>query len=246
MSLARYTGREVRISTGGLSGCAHCGARRSPSGWQRPLDARLIDRGRRYLRAHGSGHAKPESEHELQYQILPPDPAEVATYCFGERLVDGINAVPLTRDAGGRRADNVEADMLLLVEHAAGGYRLLLVETKASSNNAFFAGVENLRQLKLFGASQSARRIFEERRPELGHPLPVTGVILGLGSFLDARGAKERAVKPAEQLLQTINDSFGSTPASRVGIRRRGPSARGAPPQHPLISPAGRLLPRHA
>ena len=208
LALARYTGREVPDLERRLEQTCSLWREDIPPGWERPLDARLIDRGRRYLRTHATGHPRPGSEHELEYQILGPDPAEVPTYCFGGRLIDGINAVPLTRDEAGRRTGNVEADMLLLAEDA-GGHRLLLVEAKTESNNAFFAAVENVRQLKLFGASPTARRIFEERHPQLHHPLPVTGVILGPRSFLEARGARERAANPAERLFAAVNAAFG-------------------------------------
>jgi hypothetical protein len=207
MELASYTGRDVPDLERRIEGVCSLWRAAIPSGWERPLDSRLTDPRRRYLRAHASGRPRPGSEHELEYEILTPDPADVPTRCFGGRLIDGINAVPLTRDTKGGRAGNVEADMLLLVEDG-GRHRLLLVEAKTGSNNAFFAVVENLRQLKLFNVSQTARRIFPTRHPELVNPLPVVGVALGPRSFLADRGAKERAVGPAQRLLDAVKETL--------------------------------------
>jgi hypothetical protein len=58
--------------------------------------------------------------------------------CLGALVVDGINAVPLVRDAAGGRSSNVEADMLLLLT-GEDGLRQVLIEAKASSNNAWYA-----------------------------------------------------------------------------------------------------------
>ncbi len=124
-----------------------------PGGWQRGPDSRLLDRTQRYLRGDAAT-PKPGSEHKLELEILAPDPAATVTTCFGARLIDGINAVPLARDAGGRRRGNVEADMLLLTADAAGHRTQLLVEAKTSSDNAWYAVIESLRQLKLFQLSQ--------------------------------------------------------------------------------------------
>lgn len=121
---------------------------------------------------------------------------------LGSTLVDGVNALPLTTDAGGRRKENIEADMLLLVK---GGdtYTHQLIEVKTTSNNAWYAAVQNLRQLKLFSESREAQ-LFHKRWPELElpHVLPVTGVVLAPLAFYMAPNKKAEAVVPAQTLLQ--------------------------------------------
>jgi hypothetical protein len=130
------------------------------------------------------------------------------TVCLGAPLVDGVNAVPLARDSGGRRAGNVEVDMVLLVCQAT-GLRLLLVEVKVESNNAWYAAVENLRQMRLFLASDAPRAVFHARLPEFDLPkeLPTTAVVLAPVSFYTAAGAKSAAVGPANRLLETMRQN---------------------------------------
>ena len=52
--------------------------------------------------------------------------------------------------------------MSWLVEDLGGRHRLELVEVKATSNNAWFASIENLRQLRLFKESTESRTLFEK------------------------------------------------------------------------------------
>ncbi len=180
--------------------------------WRRGPDQRLLDPERRYLRGD-DGKAHMSGEHFLEYVVLHPVPADMPTFCLGSRLVDGVNAVPLATDAGGGRRGNVEADMLLLVrEDAQGEYRLLLVEVKANSNNAWFAVVENLRQLRLFSESEETQRIFHDHRLpslDLPQPLPVTGVVLAPEGFYTAPGAKAASVSPAQRLLSGMRAETG-------------------------------------
>jgi hypothetical protein len=63
---------------------------------------------------HPPEGTEPRGEHAVEHAILALEPDSNVTTCLGERLLDGVNAVPLTKDAGGKRAGNVEADMLLL------------------------------------------------------------------------------------------------------------------------------------
>src|SRR4051812_794246 len=82
--------------------------------------------------------------------------------CCAGTIVDGINAVPPARDSTGRRRANVEADLFLLVERQR-KYSILVVEVKESSNNAWYAAVENLLQLRLTLESPEPRLVFYRR-----------------------------------------------------------------------------------
>lgn len=170
--------------------------------WKRKPVARLLDPQQRYCRGNRGKAGIRTGEHAIEYSLLDPDPSYAHTFCLGARLVDGVNAVPLVKDAGGRRRGNVEADMLLLVEGEQ-GHRLLLVEVKAKSNNAWFAVVENLRQMKLFAESEETKRLFQKRCPKLDLPdsLPVTGVVLAPEGFFSAAGAKADSLAPTRRLL---------------------------------------------
>jgi hypothetical protein len=108
------------------------------------LDARGLH-GPRYRRGdRGKPHP---GQHTIEHVILCGEFDRVS--CCGTRLVDGVNAFPLSRDtAGGGRRANVEADVLLLAEHNE-GYRLYLCEVKDQGNAPWYAVVECLRQTTL-------------------------------------------------------------------------------------------------
>jgi hypothetical protein len=210
LALAAYTGRDVPHPAERTARVAELWIEDVPTGWQRDDDERLLDPTRRYLRSHGKAqHPKPGSEHELEWQILKHDPAQAPTHCFGARLIDGVNAVPLTRDSvSGGRAGNVEADMLLLTEPDR-AYRLLLVEAKTRSNNAWYAAIESLRQLRLFLHSPATQRIMRHRNPGMTAKLPVTAVVLAPPTFYIGDGARGRAVQPTLALLTLLRTQFG-------------------------------------
>jgi hypothetical protein len=120
-----------------------------PGVWKRDRDPRVLRPETRYCRTHTGGEGIPRGEHKIEHEILEPAPDLTPTTCFDARLIDGVNAVPLAKDAAGGRAGNVEADMLLLLEDEQ-HYRQVLVEVKDGSNHPWYAAVEALRQLRLF------------------------------------------------------------------------------------------------
>jgi hypothetical protein len=207
IALAKYPGARLPDEEARITKLVELWHAPVPSGWERSEpDQRLLDPNRRYCRTHTGGDRVPRAEHALECDILKPIPACTATVCLGAPLVDGVNAVPLTKDADGGRAGNVEADMFLLTWRAQ-GLLLLLVEVKVESNNAWYAAVENLRQMKLFLSSATPRAVFHTRLPELGLPddLPTTAVVLAPLSFYTAPGKKSAAVAPARRLLQRMS-----------------------------------------
>lgn len=130
IELAEYSGIHVPMEKDRIAAVVALWRLQIPAGWERGRDAQLLDRRRRYRRGATSNAHVPRGEHAVEREILRPSPRRVTTTCLGGRLVDGVNAVPLTKDAGGGRKSNVEADMLLLVRDAL-GYRLQLAEVKA-------------------------------------------------------------------------------------------------------------------
>lgn len=147
-------------------------------------------------------------EHTMERTILVDHRAKITL--LGEPLLHGINAVPLAADFSdhGRRA-NVEADLLLL-SRTATGYRLALCELKAGADNAWFAAVELLRQMRLFLSSPSAQSLMTE----LGHlpaeaaKVTMTGLVVAPASYYAARGKKGNAVAPARTLLRRIQQHY--------------------------------------
>jgi len=177
-----------------------------PGEWKRGADRQL--HGARYRR--GDLHTARSGEHAIEYEILCAQFDRIR--CFGCRLLDGVNAFPLSRDtAGGGRRANVEADMLLLAEHE-GAYRLFLCEVKDKSNDPWFATVESLRQLRLFLANPESQNVFAHRGVVSGLPaaIPVTALVLAPPGFYSSRGKKANALKPAHELIARCSTDLGA------------------------------------
>jgi hypothetical protein len=156
----------------------------------------------RYCRGNWAPKARRRGEHAIEYEVLAADRRKRPKTWLGGRLIDGVNAFPLAKDADGRRKGNVEADMLLLARETQ-QWRLLIVEVKHNSNDAWYATVELLRQMKLAEASNSASRLFQQRIPTLKLPraTPVTGLVLAPDAFFTGGGKKGKMVAPAFELL---------------------------------------------
>ena len=157
--------------------------------------------GPRYTR--GDIGAPRNGEHAIEYEILGRH--FDALTVDGARLVDGVNAFPLVRDTGGGRNGNVEADLLLLL-HDASGFRLLAAEVKDAATNAWYAAVENLRQLRLIQDSGVPRELFARRNPSIDLPrvLPIAGAVIAPPAFYTSDGQKVSAIPPARQLCAAV------------------------------------------
>jgi hypothetical protein len=162
--------------------------------------------GTRYRR--GNLNKTRRGEHAIEYEILCQQFGDVI--CDGYKLLDGVNAFPLARDSRGGRRANVEADMFLLGEHK-GTHRLFLCEVKADSNTAWYAAVENLRQLRLLTSCEESLGLFACRNPSLDLPsnIPVTALVVAPPLFYSSRGQKANAVAPALNLLARFSAEFG-------------------------------------
>jgi hypothetical protein len=210
MQLAAYSGPALMDAECRIERVVALWDEQIPGTWMRDEDERLVDPNRRYLRSHRSGAPVPGSEHEIESEVLGPAPEGTRTLVLGNRLVDGVNALPLAKDIHGGRAGNIEADMLLLVG-AEGRYRHALIEVKARSNHPWYATVELLRQLRLFGLSSAAQQLFERRRPELRltSPAPVTAAVLAPAGFYRAAGRNRAGVGPTTALLDRMRAHAG-------------------------------------
>jgi hypothetical protein len=124
MVLAQYDGPFVPDVSDRVKRLVHCWREPIPGSWLRGIDPQLM--GRRYRRGDIDGPHR--GEHRIEHDILCRSFDSVT--CFWNRLIDGVNALPLVRDAGGARRANVEADMYLLTQ-SDGPHRLFLCEVKA-------------------------------------------------------------------------------------------------------------------
>lgn len=205
IDLAGYDGAELLDAEDRIEQVLALWQETIPGNWQRGCDEQLLRL--RYRRTHTRGRPVAGGEHEIEHQILDPDPARTPTTCLGLPLIDGVNAFPLATDETGGRVGNVEADMLLLTGTSS-EQTLLLVEVKSKSNDVWYAVVENLRQMKLLGDGAAGRELFSQRDRTLPDPLPATAVVLAPASFYSDRGKKEKALGPANQLIRAIRERF--------------------------------------
>jgi hypothetical protein len=209
MEPARYEGRDVPDADARIDEVLARWDAPVPGTWKRPADPRVLVPGKRYCRTHPGGEQVPRGEHIVEHEVLDPDPADVVTRCLGGRLIDGVNALPLARDELGGRRGNVEADALLLVRHDDGTLDQLLVEVKVTSGAAWYAAVENLRQLRLFVDSEQAQQVFRARGAEVPDEVPVTAVVLAPRAYYTANGQKTAAVPPTRRLLERFSAHAG-------------------------------------
>ena len=203
MVLARYDGAYVPDVARRIEQLVSLWQQEIPEPWHRGEDRQLLEQ--RYRR--GDLEAPHPGEHAIEHDILCRYFDEIS--CYRHKLIDGVNAVPLARDAGGGRRANVEADMFLLAEHG-GAYRGFLCEVKFEANEAWYAAVEGLRQLKLLTSSPEPRGLFARRNPSscLPSDIPVTSLVLAPRSFYESNGKKKNARQPALQLLARFASEF--------------------------------------
>ncbi len=163
-----------------------------PAPWQRGDDARLLTG--RYQR--GDADAPRNGEHAIELAILGAVPG---LSFLGWTVVDGVNAVTQSRDAGGGRRGNVEADLLLLLRHGD-NYALALCEVKSAANDPWYAVVENLRQCKLLVSGAPVRDLFQRRLP---HPIPAQLPVIGAVVAPRAFYARESLIH-AQRLIPAL------------------------------------------
>ncbi|MEO5333930.1 MAG: hypothetical protein H7839_18100 [Magnetococcus sp. YQC-5] len=174
-----------------------------PKGWERGSDPQLLKA--RYRRGNIDNL---RGEKKIEHDILEKHFEQVE---FLEcELVDGINAMPLTRDAKGGRHNNVEADLLLLLKKS-GRYTIVICELKEKYKNSWYAIIENIRQLKLLELSSSARDLFRKRNPSLSlsEEIPVMGCVVAPREFYDQAGQKANAKPHAERLIKQFYSMTG-------------------------------------
>ena len=204
LKLAEYGGRDVPDVDARIQALIDLWRVPVPGNWQRTIDPQLL--GPSYRR--GDINAPHSGEHRIEQEMLA-DPIEELT-CMGAMVVDGINAMPLVRDATGGRNANVEADVLLLLSDV-GGYRLALLEVKDGANNPWYATVENLLQMKLLSANREQRRLFHERGrvARLDEDLPVVGLVVAPSAYYRSPGERKLAVPPAQRLHKRFRSDIG-------------------------------------
>jgi len=203
MDLAKFAGSHLPDPDDRISGLLKAWDRPIPGDWERGKDPQL--HASRYRRGD-KGRPHP-GEHTIEHEILT---GLEQVRCLGGRLVDGINAMPLSKDPSGGRRGNVEADLFLLLERQ-GCYYLAICEVKATSDTPWYAAIEGLRQLKLLQCSQAAQQLFRERgsQPTLPDQLPILNLVIAPGQYYQQPGRKTNALGPTNRLLAEFTRKTG-------------------------------------
>ena len=83
--------------------------------------------------------------------------------------------------------------------------RLLLTEVKIDNENAWYAVIENLLQLKLLQAHQQPHELFRRRlRPSLPDKVPLSGLVLAPEGYYCKPRKKAASVEPARALIERL------------------------------------------
>lgn len=203
MELARFAGPHLSDATQRIMQVLDLWAEPVPGSWERGMDSQLLRTS--YRRGDfGNPHS---GEHAIEHEIL----SQLGDIrCLERVVVDGINAMPLTRDRSGGRRGNVEADLLLLVQRE-GIYHLVNCEVKHSANNCWYAAIETLRQLKLLHLVTAARQLFHNRNPHLTLPaeIPIMGLVVAPACYYTQPGQKTNVLPHAMQLLSEFTAATG-------------------------------------
>ena len=215
MELASYAEAEFPAEEGRIEQVLALWDEPVPDGWIREAgrDGRLLT-GKRFTRKIAKG--EPKNELAIEAAVLADGVPPIEF--LGEPIIDGVNAVPLVKARGGR--GRVEADLLLLIGEGD-RHRLAVVEVKVNANHAWYAAVENLRQVKLV-LEAPVRALFAQRQPELTLPenLPVAAVVLAPPDFYAHRGQKANATGPARELFDCVQQKTRGRGTPRH-VRRR-------------------------
>jgi hypothetical protein len=190
MDLVSYTGAKLPAHEGRIEQVIALWKERVPDGWKREAgrDERLLT-GKRFTRDFPKG--EPKRIWQIEAAVLADGVPPIEF--IGEPIIDGVNAAPLVKARSGR--GRVEADLLLLIGDGD-RRRLAVVEVKVDANHAWYAAVENLRQVKLV-LETPVRALLAQRRPDLAlaAALPAAAVVLAPRTSTHIR-ARRRTLLP--------------------------------------------------
>jgi hypothetical protein len=174
-----------------------------PGKWRRNTDLPRLLSSNRYTRRDKENPQN--GEHRIEQEILCEHFQDVVV--LGESLVDGFNALPLTiAPKGSARLGNVEVDLFLLIGDE-NRYVRVAGEVKSNRAHAWWATVENLRQLRLLREADFVASIFDRRNPLKGSVssrAPIVGMVIAPREFYSANGQKANSVQYAHSLIQAM------------------------------------------
>jgi|GEM_PF-6088019 len=202
----RYTGAQIPENTlpSRIKSVLNLWSLEIPLTWERRNWAFLKQRGFRRRDIQN-----PQPEHKLEKKLFDFPEWEVTGGTRSMRLYPQLNEISFGKYKGGQR----KIDVLALLE-IAGKSTPLAIEMKGeSTNNCWFAVVENLQQLKLLHkypkhllASNPLLKPFER--------LPLSqsqGMVLAPPQFFNANGQKQNSFHQAKQLIRALRKELAIT-----------------------------------
>jgi hypothetical protein len=201
--LGRFDGPQLRDPERRISEILSLWQIEPPGPWRRSakdLPKRLLKDGHY---ARGNGNSKRPGEHRIEFELLERDFVSV-TY-NGRHLLDGVNAFPLVKSTVGRRNDNVEADLVILVGPTDAA-SILVLDVKKTDGNAWSALVQNLRQLRLFLSNPVCISVFADRKSDATIAETIGGVIAP-GEFYTSKRKKKDSVPHACKLIDAMREA---------------------------------------
>jgi hypothetical protein len=172
-----------------------------PLAWERGDWAFLQQRGFR----RGDEH-DPQPEHKLERELFDLRVWEVKGGTLPMHLYPELNEISFGNQGDGQRKIDVLA--LLRIEDRT---TPLAIEMKGkSTNNCWFAVVENLQQLRLLRSYPQSRLALNPWL-EPFEQLPLShswGMVLAPPSFFDAKGQKQNSFRQAKELIRALRNEL--------------------------------------
>lgn len=173
-----------------------------PLAWERENWTFLRQRGFR----RGDKH-RPQPEHKLEKKLFDLSVWEVKGGTLPMHLYPELNEISFGNQGDGQR----KIDVLALLK-VGDKITPLAIEMKGkSTNNCWFAVVENLQQLRLLRNYPLSRLALSPWLKPFQQPLLTQsgGMVLAPPLFFDAKGQKNNSFRQAKELIRAIRKELG-------------------------------------
>jgi len=173
-----------------------------PLGWERENWAFLKQRGFR----RGDEHS-PQPEHKLEKDLFDLPTWQVKGGTISMKLYPELNEISFGNQGDGQR----KIDVLALLEIEDRTTPLAIEMKGKSTNNCWFAVVENLQQLRLLHSYPQSRLALNRWLKPFEH-LPLSqswGMVLAPPPFFDAKGQKQNSFRQAKELILALRNELG-------------------------------------
>ncbi len=200
----RYTGAQISEQTlpSRITSVINLWNIEMPLDWERKNWAFLQQRGFR----RGDEH-DPQPEHKLEKEFFDLPAWEVKGGALPMCLFPELNEISFGNQGDGQR----KIDVLALLKIADKTTPLAIEMKGKSTNNCWFAVVENLQQLRLLHSYPQSRLALNRwLKPFERLPLSQSwGMVLAPPTFFDAKGQKQNSFRQAKELIRALRKELG-------------------------------------